>query len=35
MTEEAAHLFWNSGSKSRGEGKRIYNKEEKNWIIIC
>ena len=29
MTEEAVHLFWNSVSKSWGEGKPIYNKEEK------
>ena len=29
MTEEAVHLFWNSASKFRGEGKPIYNKEEK------
>ena len=35
MTEEAVHLFWNSASKSWGESKPIYNKEEKNWIMIC
>ena len=35
MTEEAFRLFWNSASKSWGEGKPIYNKEKKNWIIIC
>ena len=35
MTEEAVHLFWNSASKSWGEGKPIYNKEKKNWIIAC
>ena len=33
MTQEIFHLFWNSASKSRGEGKPIYNKEEKNWIF--
>ena len=30
MTEEAVYLFWNSTSKSWGQGKPIYNKEEKN-----
>ena len=33
MTQEVFHLFWNSASKSRGEGKPIYNKEQKNWIF--
>ena len=35
LTEETVHLFWNSASKSLGESKPIYNKEEKNWIMIC
>ena len=35
MTEEAVHPFLNSASKSWGEGKPIYNNEEKNWIMIC
>ena len=35
MTEEALHLFWNSANKFRDEGKPIYNKEVKNWIMIC
>ena len=35
MTEEGVNLFWNSASKFQGEAKPIYNKEEKNWIMIC
>ena len=35
MTEGAVHIFCNSASKSWGESKPIYNKEEKNWIMIC
>ena len=35
MTDEAVYLFRNLSSKSWGEGNPTYNKEEKNWIMIC
>ena len=35
MAEEAVHLFQKLASKYWDEGNPNYNKEEKNWIMIC